>query len=402
MVKKSALSFLVLISLLSVSGCTVLSPSPEMISRGKALKKLRWFGKPSLRDDMDKESLFRAVEKNFLFLSRLPEKREVYFGTEKYTVADLKESCRHLLFLIEKTGGRKELENRIKEDFDIYRSSGMDRKKRVHFTGYFEPVFLGSRERTETFQYPLYRKPDDLLEIELGRFSESLKGKKIIARLDGEGLSPYFTRKMIAVDKALVGRGYELVWLSSPLDVFFLHIQGSGIISLEDGSTMSVNYAGANGRKYSSVGRLLIEQGKILKENMSMQAIRNYLTENPEEMDAVLNHNESYVFFREVSEGPVGSTGVLLTAGRSIATDNSLFPKGGIAFIETEIPELDENGKIVSWKRVSRFVIDQDRGGAIKGAGRVDIFFGTGDEAGLIAGSMNRKGRLFYLIKKRS
>ena len=170
---------------------------------------------------------------------------------------------------------------------------------------------------------------------------------------------------------------------------------------MPDGSKINVNYAAANGREYRSIGRLLIKEGKIPKEMMSMKAIREYLKSNPEEMERVLFHNESYIFFRVVEQGPIGSTGVPVTAGRSIASDTRIFPKGGLAFIETEIPITDVEGNVTGWENISRFVVAQDAGGAIKGPGRVDIFFGTGKESAKLAGAMNREGRLFFLIKKR-
>ncbi|MEE9165225.1 MAG: MltA domain-containing protein [Nitrospinota bacterium] len=371
------------------------------MSPSDALKKIGWWGRPNFYDDLDMGLLLAAIEKNNKFLNRLPADRVFTYGNQKYSVKEVKESFRYFISILKESKDRSDLNYRIIRDFNIYTSVGFDSTKKVLFTGYYEPVIKGNYKKTDDYQYPIYGKPDDLIEINLGDFRRSFKGKRIIARIKDRAVTPYHDRKSIDLFGFLSGQGLEIAWLSDPLDVFFLHIQGSGIIEMPDGSKINVNYAATNGREYRSIGRLLIKEEKIPKEMMSMKAIREYLKSHPEEIERVLFHNESYVFFRVVEQGPIGSTGVPVTAGRSIASDTRIFPKGGLAFIETEIPVTDVEGNVTGWEKISRFVVAQDAGGAIKGPGRVDIFFGTGKESAKLAGAMNREGRLFFLIKKR-
>jgi membrane-bound lytic murein transglycosylase A len=171
-------------------------------------------------------------------------------------------------------------------------------------------------------------------------------------------------------------------------------------VNLPDGTTISVGYDASNGRPYRSIGRYMLDEGLMTREEMSMQAIRKYLFEHPEILDEVLNHNPSYVFFDIREKGPLGNINVVLTPGRSIALDSRLFPKGALGFISCKKPVLDSEGKIIEWIDFSRFVVNQDTGGAIRGAGRVDLFWGSGDYAQLSAGNMKHEGDLFILIKK--
>jgi membrane-bound lytic murein transglycosylase A len=172
------------------------------------------------------------------------------------------------------------------------------------------------------------------------------------------------------------------------------------MVRLDDGALVRVNYAAANGRPYRSIGKLLIDRGEVSREEMSMQRIRSYLDDHPEQLEEILSHNPSYVFFRIAERGPLGNISVPLTGGRSIATDSRLFPKGALAFIVSEKPVIDEKGKILRWEPFSRFVVNQDTGGAIRGPARVDLFWGEGKIAEIAAGHMKQMGKLFFLVKK--
>jgi membrane-bound lytic murein transglycosylase A len=182
------------------------------------------------------------------------------------------------------------------------------------------------------------------------------------------------------------------------IDLFFLHIQGSGRIYLTNGKTIRVHYHGANGRPYRSIGRLLIDQGKLGAAEMSMQRLKAYLKDHPEEVDEVLNHNPSYVFFKTETTGPIGAIGVDLTPGRSVAVDRRVFPMAAPAFMQTQIPVVDGNGRIDRWMDFSAFALNQDTGGAIQGPGRVDIFWGNGPYARIAAGHMQHEGAFYLLI----
>jgi len=221
-----------------------------------------------------------------------------------------------------------------------------------------------------------------------------------VGRVQGESWKPYYSRREIDEEGSLRGRGYEIAWVKNPIELFFLHIQGSGLLQLQDGRRLLVGYAGANGRPYRSIGRLLIDRGKIPREEMSMQRLRLYLTDHPDERSEILTYNERYVFFRFLPEGPLGNLEVPLTPDRSIATDARLFPKGALAFIVSRRPIINTAGQLVGWQPFSRFVLNQDTGGAILGPRRVDLYFGSGAEAEAAAGFMNSQGKLYFLSLK--
>jgi membrane-bound lytic murein transglycosylase A len=246
----------------------------------------------------------------------------------------------------------------------------------------------------------LYRRPDELLEARLGEFSPKFGAERVMGRLEGRKLVPFYSREEIDGDGVLEGKGYGIAWLTDRIDRYFLQIQGSGIVRLEDGTYLRVNYAASSGRPYRSIGKLLIDRGEVDREEMSMQRIRSYLQDHPEKMDEVLFHDPSYTFFRLVEMGPLGNINVPLTTGRSIATDSRLFPKGALAFIITEKPIIDSRGEITGWKRFSRFVVNQDTGGAIRGPARVDLFWGEGEVAEISAGNMKQKGKLYFLMER--
>ena len=211
---------------------------------------------------------------------------------------------------------------------------------------------------------------------------------------------PYYSRKQIEIDKVLEGRGLEIAWLKDPVDADILQIQGSGRLKLPDGRTIRVGYAAKNGLPYRAIGRFLWKKGLLKREKISMQAIRKYLSEHPKLIDEVLNYDPSYVFFNIMESGPYGNINVQLTPGRSMALDARLFPKGALCFISTKKPVIDASGRITRWVTFSRFVLNQDTGGAIKGAGRADIFWGNDNYAQIAAGHMKQMGKLFFLVKK--
>lgn len=264
------------------------------------------------------------------------------------------------------------------------------------FTGYYEPTLHGSRRRSDRYSVPLYTRPSELVSVDLGRFREDLEGRRIAGRLDGSRVVPFSDRSEIRRG-ALGGRGLELVWVDDPVDAFFLEIQGSGRVEMDDGSVLRLGYADQNGHPYFAIGRELIERGEIPREEMSMQAIRRWLEAHPEEADEVMEKNASYVFFRELSgEGPLGAQGVALVPGRSLAVDRSFHPLGAPMFVEATRPAPGEAEPVP----FERLMIAQDTGGAIRGPVRGDVFWGPGDEAREIAGAMQNRGRLWILLPK--
>jgi membrane-bound lytic murein transglycosylase A len=261
-------------------------------------------------------------------------------------------------------------------------------------TGYYEPLLYGSRVRTARYRYPLYAPPDDLLTIDLTSLYPEFKNKRLRGRLVGTTVVPYLSRAEIDVSDPPL-KGKELVWVNDPVEAFFLHIQGSGQVRFENGEIMRVGYADQNGHPFRSVGRYLIEQGEMRPETVSMQGIKKWARKHPAKLDTFLNINPSYVFFKELPgelSGPIGTLGVPLTAERSIAVDAQVVPLGVPVYLATTWPNSSDV--------LNRLVVAQDTGGAIAGAVRADFYWGFGDDAGKLAGSMRQSGRMWVLLPK--
>ena len=287
-------------------------------------------------------------------------------------------------------------------NFTPYRVSASDGGEQGLVTGYYEPLLHGSRTKSAQYPQPLYAPPDDLLIVDLADLYPELKGKRVRGRLDGRRVVPYWPRADIAAGKADTD-GKALVYVSDPVDAFFLQIQGSGRVALDDGSVIRVGYADQNGQPFRSVARVLIDRGDLTLERASMQGIREWGRAHPDALPALLDEDPSYVFFREVPppapgsleaaiDGPIGALGVPLLAQRAIAVDPRAIPLGAPVFLATTRPLSDEP--------LDRLVFAQDTGGAIRGPIRADFFFGFGDEAGQQAGRMRAQGRMWMLWPK--
>jgi len=266
------------------------------------------------------------------------------------------------------------------------------------FTGYYEALLHGSRKRSARFHVPLYGRPPELVTVDLGKFRPDWHGKRIAGRVDGGALVPLPDRA--AIEKgALSHRGLELVWVDSPVDAFFLEIQGSGRILLAEGGEMRVGYAGDNGRTYTAIGRELVRRGVYKPEEVSMQSIRRWLDSHPGEAEGLMDTNASYVFFEEVHGegrgGPLGAEGVPLTPGRSLAVDRQHWPLGVPLWLDATAPAPKETQPD---RPLRRLLIAQDTGGAIRGPIRGDVFWGAGPEPESIAGRMKNPGRLWVLL----
>jgi membrane-bound lytic murein transglycosylase A len=390
---------LLLFCILTFLGCFH-ALKKEISTPEKALVPVK-YPFPEFSDDMDLDSLAQAVNRNIEYLKRLDPGYTFSYGSSKFTSLQVRESQEAFLNLILNTSDLRKLNREIRKNFVVYRAAGRTGGGKVLFTGYYEPVFDASLKEEGPFKYPIYRVPDDLIKIDLSTFNIKYKGETITARIQDDKVLPYFSRRQIEEENALQGKGLEIAWLKDPLDVAFLQIQGSGRLKIEGGDTIPVGYMAANGHAYNSIGRYMIDKGYLTSDEMSMQAIRRYLSSHPEVISDVLNSNPSYVFFRVLDKNsPLGNIQVPLTGGRSIATDASLFPKGALCFITCKKPVIDEAGEIQGWTGCSRFVMNQDTGGAIKGAGRADIFWGNGLYAEAAAGHMKHEGELYILIKK--
>ena len=397
-IRKIFLVTTVLLTMVSAFGCY---PTLKEVAQRpeEALRETHFF-LPRFSDDTDTASLILALRRNLDYLKRLAPETVFHYGSHDFTCQQVHESQEAFLNLLSKGLDTDELNREIRKKFRVYRATGQVGNRRVLFTGYYEPVYEGRLSPDETFRYPLYGLPDDLIKIDLSLFNEKFRGETIVARIEGKKVLPYYSRQQIEAERVLKGKGLEIAWLKDPLDVAFLHVQGSGRLRLPDGKDLLVHFQASNGRPYRSIGRYMIEKGFLAREEMSMQAIRRYLTENPEFLNEVLNHNPSYVFFRQVEKGPLGSLDVLLTPARSVALDPRIFPRGALGFITCQKPIVNDQGNIIGWTKFSRFVLNQDSGGAIKGAGRADIFWGSGPYAELAAGHLQHEGELYILIKK--
>ena len=275
--------------------------------------------------------------------------------------------------------------------FRPYRVTSADNAGSGLITGYYEPLLTGSRQRSNRFRYPLYAVPNDLVAVELADLHPDLKGQRLRGRLDGRRVVPYYSRAEIDSGSALRNTPV-LFWVDDPIDLFFLHVQGSGQIRLENGDRARVGFADQNGHPYRSIGGLLIERGELTLENASMQSIKAWARQHPERLAELLNHNARYVFFKELKgdlPGPIGALGVPLTAGRSLAIDPRHVPLGAPVFLDTTWPN--------SKQPLQRLLMAQDTGGAIRGAGRGDYFWGFGAQAGAQAGRMRQAGRMWIL-----
>lgn len=355
---------------------------------------------PLLEDDMSIESLEEAAAFSLDYLKTRSSGQEFIYGPHSYSAEQLAKGWQRVLELKRMHNDARAFTHALQKEFDLYQAVGQkEHNGQVLFTGYYEPVITGRLEAETGFEQPLYALPADLFVINLTDFDPSLPERRIVGQAKGNRLTPYPTREDIDFNGAIKDNARILAYIADPIDAFFLHIQGSGQIELADGGRIRLGYAGANGRPYRSIGNLLLQKGAMESHEMSMQNIRKYLEENPQMLREVLSYNPSYVFFRQLPAqgGPLGAYNRPVTAGRSIACDRSLFPPMALAFIRGTTPAAPgENAPL------SRLVWAQDTGGAIKGPGRLDLFYGSGEAAGDLAGRMKNYGHMYFLAPKQT
>lgn len=332
----------------------------------------------------DKKALVSAIAHSLQYL----QTANAVAAYQNYQVAEIKrdrvfKSLKRFRELLLKTNSAIELHQAIEREFVLYQSVGKDNKGSVLFTAYYEPLYAASRVPTPEYRYPVYRLPPDL----------NSWSKPHPTRLELEGVDGLQGAKGKL-------RGLELFWFRDRLEPYLAQIEGSARLQLPNGTQTTIGYAGNNAYNYKSIGRELVNDGKLPLEGINMPIILNYFQKHPQELNIYIPRDRSFVFFQENHGEPAqGSINVPLTAERSIATDKSLMPPGALALIRTSIPFVNPTGKMEE-RIVSRYVLDQDTGGAIKGAGRVDYFLGTGKLAGDRAGITVSNGQLFYLLLK--
>ncbi|MDR4498188.1 MAG: MltA domain-containing protein [Candidatus Scalindua sp.] len=330
---------------------------------------------PHFSDDYDKDSLMHSIDNSIEYFNRIKDYPDIFqsigFSREKQieTLSLFREG-----FL--RSQNAQDLNKFVIENFRIFQAIGKRYEGEVHFTGYGTPIYDGSLTPTDVFRYPLYKRPADF--------------KK-----------PYFVRRVIEESNML--KGNEICYLKSKLDAYLIHVQGSGQLRLPSGEKIYVGYDADSGHEYTSIGRLLVLDGKIPEEELTLSNLLSFFEQHPEELDNYLKRNDRFIFFNKVDYAiPRGSIGVPVTSMRSIATDKTVFPPGGLAFAVIEA----KRSKRSSWFQKSGqgersfFALDQDTGSAIKTPARADVYFGIGDAAMNQAGSLNTYGRLYYLLKR--
>lgn len=318
-----------------------------------------------------------AVQSSINYLKKPSSKK--YYPLGPITHEKAMATLQAFLVTLDQSNSPEALDEAIRRDYDVYMSIGCDDEGAVLFTGYYSPIFNGSKEQTAEYTVPLYRLPPG--------FTKDSEGNP----LGG----PYKTRAEIETSQELMGN--EIAWLGDRFEAYVFTVQGSGFIRLPDQSLFEIGYAGHNGQDYTPIGRQMVADGKIDKYKLSLDTLIRYFKEHPEDIDTYLHLNKRYVFFQESTGGPYGCLAEKVRPYHSIATDKDIFPRAGLAFVDTRIPDERDHGT----KRPFRsFVLDQDRGAAIRAPGRCDIYMGVGEEAGKMAGFTYSEGRLYYLFLK--
>ncbi|MEC4815868.1 MAG: murein transglycosylase A [Scytonema sp. PMC 1069.18] len=330
----------------------------------------------------DWRALLTSIDNSLRYLNT-NKANEVYrnYPIKEITLDRVRRSLVRFRQLVVSSKSPADLQASVNREFVFYQSVGNDGKGTVKFTAYYEPVYSASRVPTSTYKYPIYKLPPN--------FKQWAKPHPKRVQLEGKnGLLGNKSRL----------RGQELFWFRDRLDAYLIHIQGSARLTLTDGTTTSVGYAGATDYPWTSIGRELAKDGKLPLSGLTMPVMIQYFQQNPREMNNYLPRWERFVFFKETRGAPAtGSLRLPVTAERSIATDKSIMPPGALALINASFPYPDAGGRLV-YRNVNRYVLDQDTGSAIKGPGRVDYFIGTGQQAGDRAGVTGGNGSLYYLL----
>ena len=349
-------------------------------------------------DDLDRASLRKVILNQLKPMEFTDPAKVERLGDLMVTNGWLKQTLTSFLSLMNENLPPTEFTKRLREEFVIHRV-GKGKRKQVLFTGYYAPMMRASRVKTVKYRYPIYKIPEFSPRPQLIGHSKNYKVRE--SSVPNSKAWRNYTRKQIDGDGILTGRGLEIAWLENDVDRFFLHIQGSGQLLFLDGTSVGAHFAGVNNYKFGGLGKRMIKDGVIDLAQGSMQGIKKYFEEHPEDIEKYFFHNKRYVFFKLSYEGnPRGSGGGELLGGRSIATDKKVYPAGGLAFVKLRKPILDDKNEIIQWKSFSRFVVDQDTGNAIRGKGRADFYFGMGDRAGAKAGHFHEWGDVFYIVKK--
>jgi membrane-bound lytic murein transglycosylase A len=379
-----------LLALLTLSACKSQKPeySRPLPPGASALRKLDHADWPDLRYALPMDDAFVAATKRSLAWFAKPSTKGFY-PIDGISHDQARASVYALPNVAWDAGSTEAFIVKMHEEFDIYTSVGWDGSGTLLFTGYYSPIFQASKTRTAEFRFPLYKRPADLV-------ADPVTGE-VKGRQHNGAITTYPSRSELEAAGSLAGS--ELVYLKSRLDAYIVEVQGSAKLTLPDGSAMLVGFAGSNGREYSSLGRMLAEEGKIDKDKISLPLIRDYFQSHPAELDGYIRRNDRFVFFTtyDSSDWPAGSLGVKVEPRRSIATDKTIFPRGVATLVVTKTAQSPFSGP-GEVKPFHQLMMDQDTGGAIRAPGRADLYFGIGNEAEAYAGRQVAEGRLYYII----
>ncbi len=338
-----------------------------------------------LSDDGDKRSLLLMLDRQVRYLESLPN-RTFRFGGMRVNRERLLATAKALRLVVIKHHGRPEFGLRIREQFNIFKVSNATKQGGTLFTGYYDPVLIVSRTRTEQYPFPVYGVPSDLKHSGGDRFYRVREGK----------MAPYYSRSQIDGQGVLAGRGLEIAWAKDYVSVFYLMVQGSGLVQFTDGEKATIHFAASNGLPFKSAARACMNAGKCpggYAKNLA------WFRAHPREALEFLYQNPRYIFFKIDKRPPYGVQNIPLTAFRTIATDKSYYPSGAIAFVKIPMPKVTKNSPI-SHRTVSLFVADGDTGSAIKGPGRADFYYGAGQNSEKMAGATYGWGEMYYILVK--
>jgi membrane-bound lytic murein transglycosylase A len=350
--------------------------------------------------------LIKAARKAVKYLESLPSEKTLRVADRTYAPAALIDSAKEIIAIAQTAKTADEFDARVRAGFDAYQSAGSDGQGRVIFSSYYEPTLKASAKKAAGYSYPLYKRPPDMVEVDLASFDKKFAAvEPMLGRVGKDKrVTPYPAREEIDRRKALAGKGLEVAWLKDALDVMDLHVQGAGILKFPGGKEMLVKYSGTNGRPYNSPGLTLIRTGVFSRDEITHAKIADYLRANPDAASWILAQNPRYTFFDveplpEDGE-PYGAADQSLVPARAIAIDPAIVPLGALTFFTTTSPQADKAGRVLGQFPTARFAFGLDTGGAIKGAGRVDIYAGHGPQAEATARGQWAEGKLFILVKK--
>ncbi len=382
-VKRTVHPFFLLTAMIVIimgSGCAMFKKRPLLVPKetGDTLVEITDPTQfPQFQDDYSRDSLLQSIDNSLDYFKKVKANPYGFHMTD-FSHENLENSLKFFREGFLRCRDTAETNDFIVKNFRVFQAIGKDYEGQVHFTGYGTPIYDGSLTPTGEFRYPIYKIPSDFRK-------------------------PYYTRREIEERNLL--KGLEIAYLKSKLDAYLIHVQGSGQLRLPSGEMVYVGYGADSGHKYNSIGRMLVMDGKIPEEELTLSTLISYFGQHPNELDYYLRKNDRFIFFKRVNYStPYGSIGVPVTAMRSIATDKKVFPAGGLAFAVIEPRKAKKTWKFwekgKSGTRKSFFVLDQDTGSAIQSPARADVYFGIGDQPMYEAGNLNTYGQLYYFLKR--